>query len=491
MLKQLRQIRKCVLLLLAVLLAVCVVLGIFAWRKRTVLADGENYLSVSQNDFTVVSAGEQGTSIYYILLEYNGNVESGLPQLETYIYVLNALSLSTDDADMLPVYRVQPVNGSTTQLKLLFAIKTANVGYAAVAPNKLVIPSGTKLGASNYYKTNGANLYAGIVFDGDVTLTKPTTAYEDDNWVCEHTTQAKKVVLTDGENVQYSSVSENQFLLPAPQGIAHKTFLGWQVDGVLHTVGETLDLSSYTQEEISVTAVYLDYALNEGAAIRCAADMQSSGIRFSATLKKSEYDTYKTYILGIGIIIMPSDLIGTDDFVLENYNQSGRAKDYYLPSDAMDFGQDERLNLLASVITVNPKNYTRVFAARAYMLVQFGEQTHYVWDSYIEERSVYEVAFTALETDGENIPEAEKKVLETYVNGVANIRFDGKNATVVSVDGNPLYSCSVTQNDTQITIELDKETAFSGLIYNGNRIAHFSQSVIDGKTVITFTGVAK
>jgi hypothetical protein len=214
--------------------------------------------------------------------------------------------------------------------------------------------------------------------------------------------------------------------------------------------------------------------------------MSSSGIRFTAVL--NAVDELPTYITGLGVIVMPQDLMGKADFTLENYSGDGEAKNFFAQRADISAAADNTFEFRATIISVLEPNYNRTFAARAYLTVQTrAGDLQYIWCDGIEKRSVYQVA-TLAAVDKE-LSGQQMSIVQTYLNKVVNITYDGNTAKLVSVATTPVIKriISVSKENETITLKLEtSETDFPALTMNGIRIKDYSVQAVENGLTITF-----
>ena len=316
-----------------------------------------------------------------------------------------------------------------------------------------------------------------LTLNGSITFHK----YTDGTWSTERYICVKESV--EDTQIERKVLCYESYVFTEPQSIENKLFIGWEANGRLYGAGELYELSEHPSPIFEISAAYLSYALIQGASVRLDTALSSSGIRFGATLGKTESEAYGEYLLGVGIIVMPSNLLGAKPFIWQNYNGAGEAKNYYALKEAVTFINGD-FHLYASIVRVLERNYNRSFSARAYALVRQGENSVYVWDSHIQTSSINEVAEKAYQDD---LPDWQKKILKTYLNSVLSISCDGANATLDSEIGNEITLLAFERSDTivTVTIKTDKET-LPCLTYNGERIKTFTYVYADGEATVTF-----
>lgn len=319
-----------------------------------------------------------------------------------------------------------------------------------------------------------------------VNVLGETTFYEyvDKTWSTEKYVQLKETTLGVTTERKLGVLDTHVFM--RPQVETNKLYAGWTFQGELVQAGESVAIASYTKRTIETEAVFLSYALIEGASIRFDKTGDCSGIRFGAKLSTEDFSAFKEYIQGVGIIIMPSDLLGAEEFTLENYGAVEQAKNFFVTSKEI-LSDGEYFTLYAVLAKVLEANYNRALCARAYVLTKNGD---YIWTSNVEKRSVYQVA-TAIMNEYKqkgNLEDWQTSVVETYLNGVANVTYENGETTVVSSALSPVITEAKTEeNGNYVTLKLTtQKTSFSAITYNGKRVKNASQSYADGILTITF-----
>ena len=396
-------------------------------REATAEAETSAYLPVYHSDFEI--AGITNKNTYYIIaLAYTNTTTGGLPQnRNTKEYSPQNLPLYTDDEDIL---HVKNVTAHSSGEWLLFNIfqktsETDKTGFAEANPSKIIIPAGTRLDRPSDVTDS---VYAGIYFAENVILSRKGN---DDAWEMAECVHIEKKI---GEDTETENVAiDETYTFSAPTSIARKTFIGWKLNGTLYAVGESVKVADFLVDGAFpvLEAVYVSYALEEGASIRYDSTLVSSGIRFTALLDKADFQTYQEYIVGVGVILMPNDKIGNKEFTLQNYSGEGEAKNVYVEKNAISFDNKDKFTLRVALVSVLEKNYNRDFSARAYLLISYhgGATTAYVWDSYISTRSVCQVAQLALDENEtkNNLNDTQKSILKAYV-GKANAAAENEEA---------------------------------------------------------------
>lgn len=242
---------------------------------------------------------------------------------------------------------------------------------------------------------------------------------EEDTWVVYNayyrvwdiTKQAPEMTVAIGD------------ILPAYESTADRIFLGWEINGGLYQGGKAAPVAGVA------TAAWLDYALEDGASIRMADNAEQSGIRFTAHLQEESYNTYQNYIHSIGVLVLPLELLGTEEFTVGHSAQP--VNFYALKEKGYEF-KDGVLTVRGTIHSVRDTNYDRDYAARAYVSVTYaGGTTANAYGCFQEEnhvRNIYEVATAAYKANDYET-EQQQNVLVGYISRIADITFDGTTFT--------------------------------------------------------------
>ena len=255
-------------------------------------------------------------------------------------------------------------------------------------------------------------------------------------------------------------------ILPESESIANRIFLGWELDGKLYKGGEVAPVAGIAN------AVYLDYALEDGASIRMADNADESGIRFTAFLQEESYNAYSAYIHSVGVLVLPLELLGSEEFTV---NHSEIPVNFYALKEKGYTFTDGVLTTRATIQTVRATNYNRDYAARAYVCVNYADgSTGYAYGYFQEEnhvRNIYEVA-SAAHKAGEGT-ETQRSVLVGYASKIADITFDGSSFTATeNTVGSALTSLqtvSIADNIVELVLTSDSDSE-PLLIINGESI---------------------
>ena len=447
--------------------------------EKASATDTVEYYSVSSSDFEVYQAGKTSTDFLF-RLDYIGDVQEITNSLTKYTpFETEQTALQTNDG----LVDLKNATAYATRFAVYIActpINAGSVGFDENTHTKIIIPKGQQFTKSG----------VGFQFADDLTLVKT----DEDTWEVATVKETVSVQITvNGETTEEEIEKDGAYTLPAVSALKGKTFVGWEICGKSYSVGETVQISDHIDEEtqsVVVQARYLDYSLMEGASIRYDKDMASSGIRFTAIL--NGVTELPSYITGLGVIVMPNDMIGKTDFTLDNFNGAGQAKDFFVQTADISTDENGDFTFRATIISVLEQNYNRAFSARAYLTAQTNDgESRYIWCDGIETRSVYQVATLALDDDSDKntLTTSQKIVLQTYVNKVANITYDGNTVTIVSAVSTPaITAVSATKTGETVTLYLQtSKSNFLALTYNGVRIKDFSVQVRENGLTIIFT----
>ena len=334
---------------------------------------------------------------------------------------------------------------------------------------------------------------------GSLTLAGNVTyfGYFDGSWSREKFYEIIKTVdgTTQSERI---AMTEMSYPFPTLDKISGKMALGWIYNDGLYKIGESLTLSS-NNRAIYLTALYLGFSLESGASIRYDENLDDSGIRFTANLEEEGYALAAPFISGLGTILMPADnLVDGKEFVYENYDteDEGNAKILNATKKDIDFGLVGLFKLYTSIVKLNESNYNRTYCARGYITVSYKSGQLRVWTENVEKRSIYEVASNMLSAPCEEtkLKDWQIRVLETYVNGVANISYDASTgmATVICAATTPVIQAvevTVSEFGTVKLVLTTSVSRFLAVTYNGKRVESMGQTYDEenGKLTVTFS----
>lgn len=273
--------------------------------------------------------------------------------------------------------------------------------------------------------------------------------------------------LRDEQNKEVGVYVDKGDILPDKPIDCGGLFLGWEVNENLYKA------NTVSLESGEINAVVADFKMAEGASIRLKPTLEETGIRFTANFKEYSFLQCEKYIEEMGVIVMPKDLIGNEEFTDES---SGKPAIFLLKKDSKLAFNNGELVLRATIKSIKETNYGRYFSARAFLTVKYGDgTTERIFCDYNENdnsRNVYFVAKKAYldkKTD-----EAQKEILSEYLSKVANITVDPlentANVAETETSINAANSATfVASDENTITLEIDAKTPFS-LIVNGKEI---------------------
>lgn len=252
--------------------------------------------------------------------------------------------------------------------------------------------------------------------------------YTGSEWTNVAPSTIKKII----DGVETDEITFGDYTLPT-ETKENNIFLGWSVDGELKAAGDILtgNVDGYT-----IIAQFADFKQVNGASIKIADTVNGSGIRFTARLaEKNEF------IVKVGVLIMPKQLMTKGEFTAENYTEN---KDYLrFETVASEFlekenfsDQGEAYYLKATLVKLYESNYTREFTARSYITVQYGETEKIIYAAYDETehtRSIQTVAQKAVDAGAYS---ADHPIISQYLAaGKANtFAYFGPNATEEEFD---------------------------------------------------------
>jgi hypothetical protein len=209
----------------------------------------------------------------------------------------------------------------------------------------------------------------------------------------------------------------------------------------------------------------------EGASVRVA-DEASSGIRFRARLNKTEYEElYKQYggKVKAGMIIVPTDYIVKaggytfSAFAAANLPVSAGGVDEF---KEVTVAETEYYEFAMSLINIKDGNYTRNFEGIVYIEVEsdtavsgfelYGGK-YYAYAERNEEyaRNIYSVANSTyndrvdsqdadhpyeVEDKWLSVDEEGLKIVKSYVDGVADLKFDTANSKIAVANNSDYYT---------------------------------------------------
>ena len=149
--------------------------------------------------------------------------------------------------------------------------------------------------------------------------------------------------------------------LPVLNNTKTEIFLGWEKDGELYKAGTA------AASEGTYVAAFYDYYLVDGAYIRLGDTAAESGIRFEGIMNEAAMRGLGGYIAGAGVIVLPTDLIGSSAFTTET---SGNPAVFYAEKSEFSFSGG-KMNVRCTIKTIREANYNRSYSGRAFLKETF------------------------------------------------------------------------------------------------------------------------
>ena len=279
--------------------------------------------------------------------------------------------------------------------------------------------------------------------------------------------------------------------------IKDKLNIGWKIGNTFYYNGDTFTVNANT----TVTASFVDFYQVEGASVLLSYALDYSGIRFKCALKKATYDAYSSKISGMGIIVMPADMIEDGkEFTLANYSGSNQAENIYTESSNFAFSGGETV-LNAAIIRLYPSNYSRLFAARSYLKLANGKLVYLDYVKSNNARTIHTVAEKALAAGSADTNNG----LTIYMDGVPNVTETSGTYALIDTTGRAasekiIKSVTGSVSGTTVTLKFTVNASkfnsvlggsIKGLIYNGYRIKTFTQSLSSSTLTVKFTKLTK
>lgn len=251
---------------------------------------------------------------------------------------------------------------------------------------------------------------------------------------------------------------------------------------------KTSPVGVYADDVVSLSDRVSSFEMSDGASVR---KVSPQGLRFSATIDKSQYDAlgsaYSGSEIKMGMMIAPLDLVkDKGEFVLSN-TELTEGSDYLVvqrkvwatPVDS-DSADVYRFNAVLS--TLKESNYDRNFVARAFITI--GSETAYASSFDPIGRNAVYVAL-ASKGHGESGEQLDKYIatLQSYVDPVLSVPenvtlFVGETKKIkATVNGLEVYpSLSVTGGQTGVTVSYN---SLKGVIAGSYAVTAFVNDGID------------
>ncbi|MBQ3019730.1 MAG: hypothetical protein IJD77_04005 [Clostridia bacterium] len=263
------------------------------------------------------------------------------------------------------------------------------------------------------YNTNAVSLYVSTT---NVTFTDP------DHVSITYMSSCGSTVAYADKNSDYKGLDV--------RAKTYDTFIGWVVNGELYFAGDTIEIG---EENITATALEIDFRVQDGAAIRLAGSADESGIRFTTLLKETDLNALTGYgaTVSYGTLIIPYDYLA--------YNQKPNLADFTPDTDILkiaskatstsekwEVNSDGYVVYRGAMKKLYTENYERLFAGRGYMEITLNGNTITVYTPFNEQdniRSIRQIsqAFredTSTPAEGEiryaTLGDTQKGIVDTY-----------------------------------------------------------------------------
>lgn len=362
---------------------------------------------------------------------------------------------------------------------------TADVNLADIKKGKTVFCSrewNTSVSVKNYkLDTDNSNV-------GLIEFEKLKTV----SFVSEKETTTK--ALRAGKRVSFDTVE-----------VSGKMFIGWTSDTENLTDLYGAESVATVTEDITYTAVGVNFNMKDGAAIKLRAG--SNGIRFISEIATSDYNLIEKYVDSMGTLVLPTKYLEDKEFVLENFVENKTVANIVKTADNGWFEEENgNYSYVGALVNVNDENTNLDFSARGYLVLKYSDDsTAYVYtpfDKVNNSRSMYrvaEAAFGAAETTDD-----QKAILKTYFDKVADLTVTenkvekaNENASYSIESGNVLTDGTVstvvikgevkvlTLNGVRISLNASviSEIEINGLKYS---VTDVSMTTENGETTVSF-----
>ena len=199
-----------------------------------------------------------------------------------------------------------------------------------------------------------------------------------------------------------------------------QVFVGWTTDptglSTLYPAGYKIEPSS----AMTLYAVWIGFEMEDGAAVRLVEG--SSGIRFTVHVDRAGYDAGvdHNFIKDIGTIICPVTYLVNGRELTHELGEG-----YFLASSAnteLFVEEATGFKYATAFVNIADKDFSRKYAARGYLQIEFTSGTGYVYTDYNAEdnaRSIYEVAEAAYNDD--KVDYKSNEIILNYLNKVLDI----------------------------------------------------------------------
>ena len=227
-------------------------------------------------------------------------------------------------------------------------------------------------------------------------------------------------------SVEYVEKGSNYAVLDV-RAKTYNTFIGWVVNDTLYQAGDVIEIG---EENITLTALEIEFLMNAGAAIRLASAAETSGIRFTTLINKEQFDelvgNYGIASVSYGTLILPYDYLAADQEPnLEDFTSGDNI--LKIASTYSEVNADGFIVYRGAMQKLYEGNYGRLFAGRGYMEITFENgETITVYTPFDKEdnvRSIRQIAQafqadTSEPDEGEiryaTLSETRKAIVDAY-----------------------------------------------------------------------------
>ncbi len=301
-----------------------------------------------------------------------------------------------------------------------------------------------------------------------------------------------RVTLMDGDKTVSSERAE-KITLPelAPvvsENALTKVFIGWTTDAEgtadLYPAGYTYAV----EEDVTFYAVWIGFAMQDGAAVRLTADGETSGLRFLVDIDSASYNEWNgSLIAGIGTFIVPTEYLGGVEFVHSTF-PAGYYSD--VPVQKWNTAEGDVWTYTAALTKISVSQYARSMSARGYLLINYTSGQDYVYTPYTEElnaRNIYQVATKAYKDTEKNY--SSNKVILGYVNAVADLTIAEDLTVTKNVESVGDYAIvDVAVSGQTFSVTFDKEV--KTVVLNGVRVVvGYTKYITIGEKRYSVSGV--
>ena len=254
-----------------------------------------------------------------------------------------------------------PLSNNTDYMVELGAIDVLNSDYiwayikldGVVVASELLLKteiSDTDGAAYGTYNTNAVSLYVNTT---NITITDP-----------DHVSVTYTSLY--GSRVEYVA-KNSDCTVSSEKAKTYNTFIGWVVNDTLYQAGDVIEIG---EENITLTALEIDFRLEVGAAIRVAGTADESGIRFTTLMDEAKFNElisgYGIANVSYGTLIIAYDYLATgQEPNLEDFTPD--VDIIKLPSTYSEVNSDGFIVYRGAMQKLYEENYGRLFAGRGYM----------------------------------------------------------------------------------------------------------------------------